>query len=225
MTLAKATPRPDRLVRRTGTWATVIVGCLAYLFAGLAAPDSNAHAVQFKSKIKTLEALPPPRAGYPVPTDENMLFYLQRSKNTNTVIYAARMTGTGVLDSKNPVDVFWRRFKTTGNKRDLKKVERKLAYGIVAEPYSKSAGAYLTHIVSYPKRKAIVKVDGDGRPVATMKLGDRTVRLSHAFADVDTSGFFPDVKSVDIYGFDVKTGKVVWEHIEPVKKDQPSSDR
>ncbi len=154
-----------------------------------------------------------------------MLFYLQRSKNTNTVIYAARMTVAGALDSKTPVDVFWRRFKTTGKKRDLKKVERKLAYGIITEPYSKSAGAFLTHIVSYPKRKAIVKVDTAGRPIATMKLGDRTVRLSHAFADVDTSGFFPDVKSVDIYGFDVDTGKVVWEHIEPVKKDQPSSDR
>ncbi len=70
-----------------------------------------------------------------------------------------------------------------------------------------------------------MKLDADGRPIATMKIGNRTVRLSHAFADVDTSGFFPDVKSVDIYGYDVDTGKVVWEHIKPKKKTQPTSDR
>ena len=79
--------------------------------------------------------------------------------------------------------------------------------------------------MSYPKRKAIVKLDSDGRPIATMKIGNRTVRLSHAFADVDTSGFFPDVRSVDIYGFDVDTGKVVWERLKPAKKDEQSSNR
>ena len=35
-----------------------------------------------------------------------MLFYLQRSTNGNTIVYAANLTKAGQLDPKAPIDAF-----------------------------------------------------------------------------------------------------------------------
>ncbi len=199
---------------RNVTLAALFAFAIAVTFGFTA---GNAHAVTFTSTVKVLDKLPEPPKGYSVPDDPNILFFLYRSKNPNTVVYAARMDGSGKLRSDTPVEAFWRRFNTNGKRKALKSSERRLAYGVVTNPAS-GDGQYLAHIVSYPKRKALVRLDDEGKPIATMRLGDRTVKLAYAYVDVDTGGFFPEVHRVDIYGYDIKTGEVVWEHLKPQKK-------
>ena len=58
--------------------------------------------------------LPAAAESFPVPVDENLIFYVQRSLNSNTIVYTARLDGDGKLDAKRPVDVFWRRFNDDG---------------------------------------------------------------------------------------------------------------
>ena len=46
----------------------------------------------YASRIKVFDE-------YPVPSDENMLFYIQKSYNTNTVVYAANIDADGKVNS------------------------------------------------------------------------------------------------------------------------------
>ena len=66
---------------------------------------------------------------FPVPKEENQIFFVQRSLNSNTIVYTARLDGEGRLDARRPVDVFWRRFNDEGERKELSKLERSLAYG------------------------------------------------------------------------------------------------
>ena len=39
---------------------------------------------------------------YPEPQDENLVFYLQRSDNTNTIVYAVNRRTDGTIDAGDP---------------------------------------------------------------------------------------------------------------------------
>src|SRR6185503_510914 len=81
---------------------------------------------------------------YPVPPQhKNSLFYLQRNKNSNTIIYEANILPNGKLDSKNPVSVFWLRYTEGGEKKELNWIQRWLAYGVDFEPAKDGSGNYI----------------------------------------------------------------------------------
>ncbi|RZJ87626.1 MAG: DUF4833 domain-containing protein [Chryseobacterium sp.] len=69
---------------------------------------------------------------YPIPTgDPNQLFYLQRTSNSNTVVYGLNYKN-GALDPEEPVNAYWIRYADQGQKSDLTFLQRHFAYGIKA---------------------------------------------------------------------------------------------
>ena len=70
------------------------------------------------------------RPEFKVPDEPNQLFYVQRSPNANTVIYAAKLDAQGNFDSRAPVEAFWRKFNIDGSKQPLNFMERMMAYGV-----------------------------------------------------------------------------------------------
>src|SRR5690606_6269383 len=58
------------------------------------------------STIAIADRMPAVRPEFPVPTDPNMIFYIQRSTNPNTVVYTANLRSDGKLDPKEPVKAF-----------------------------------------------------------------------------------------------------------------------
>ena len=179
----------------------------------LAAPPGQAGALT--GKIQILRQLPAPRADYPIPTDDDVLFYLQRSTISNTVVYAAKRDAKGDLDPNDPIEVYWRRFDTTGERRPLKFVEKMFAFGVVAEPAETGNHTFLANLVSYPNRRAVIGLDGQGKPQAILKVGDRDARLVYAYLEVDSDGWIPGVKYVDLFAIDINNGNVLWERIRP----------
>ena len=151
---------------------------------------------------------------FPVPTDKNLIFYVQRSLNSNTIVYAARIGDDGRLDTKRPVEVFWRRFNDEGERKELSSLERSMAFGVKADPVPGQPGSFMMRVVSYPKRAALLKIV-DGVPRLEMKVGGLPARLDHAYLDVDDSGSVPSVNRVDLYGLALATGAPVKESFKP----------
>ena len=151
---------------------------------------------------------------FPVPTEKNQIFYVQRSLNSNTIVYTARIGDDGKLDAKRPVDVFWRRFNDDGERKELSSIERSMAFGVKADPVLGQPGSFMLRVVSYPKRAALLRIV-DGVPRLEIKVGGVPARLDHAYLDVDDSGSVPSVKRVDLYGFDLATGAPVKESFKP----------
>lgn len=151
---------------------------------------------------------------FPIPKEENQFFYVQRSLNANTIVYTARLDGEGRLDARRPVDVFWRRFNDDGERKELSKLERSLAFGVRADPAPGQPGAFVMRVVSYPKRSAVLKLV-DGVPRLEAKVTGEPSRLDHAYLEVDESGSVPSVTRVDLYGYSLATGKLVKESFIP----------
>jgi hypothetical protein len=72
----------------------------------------------------------------------------------------------------------------------------------------------MIRVVSYPKRAALLKIV-DGVPRLEMKVAGVAAKLDHAYLDVDDSGSVPSVNRVDLYGFDLATGKPLKESFKP----------
>lgn len=151
---------------------------------------------------------------FPVPHEDNQIFYVQRSLNSNTIVYTARLDGAGRLDAKRPVDVYWRRYNDAGERKELSTVERSLAFGVKADPVAGQPGSFMMRVVSYPKRPALLKIV-DGVPRLEAKVAGEPSRLDHAYLEVDDSGRVPSVTRVDLYGYSLATGQPVKESFIP----------
>ena len=67
---------------------------------------------------------------FPVPSGgAKQLFFLQRTPNSNNIIYELNYKD-GVVDKEDPIPVFWIRYKEEGQKEDLNYIQRKFAYGV-----------------------------------------------------------------------------------------------
>lgn len=170
---------------------------------------------------KQLAFIPP---DYPVPPKSNtLLFYLQRSNNSNTVVYEANLRENGELDQDDPVKVYWIRYNTNGERRALKTTERLFAFGVVSEKIRRND--FRVHVVSYEARKARVFIDTDGKPKATMNVAGRPAILRWAYVTVDNDGVTPSVLAVDVFGEDMVTGKMLHERITPRENDLANDER
>ncbi len=165
------------------------------------------------SSVELLDELPVVRPEFPVPDEPGMLFYLQRSTNSNTVVYAANFRDDGTLDPDEPVIAYWRRFNTTGERKALKMVEDNFAFGIRAQATG-DPNVFKLYVVSYPERMATLKLVEPGRVNVTATAGERVFRPLYAYVDVNEDGFMPSVREVRVIGRDIATGKALVERIQ-----------
>jgi len=160
-----------------------------------------------------IHAAPP--ESYPVPPEtEQLLFYLQRSANSNTIIYDANLQTDGKLNSKQPVKVYWLRYNTTGERRKLNFAERNFAYGLNFEPTEKP-GVYLVNLMAYSERDITVFVGADGNVEAHTIINGQAARLKRIYIDVSGSGFWSSVNSIELTGVALHNGKEITERFDP----------
>ncbi len=187
---------------------------------------ADALALTIESKVDVLDTKPVVRPEFPVPDDKNLLFYIQRSTNSNTIVYVADLAGSGQLENAFSVRAYWRRFNTTGETKPLNYLEEKLAFGIVTSPSSKEKNAFNIHLTSFPQRVAVVKLDERRTAIAITNMGRHRARLLYAYVAVDESSIFPWVNYVDLFGIDLESGKFLRERLRPVGRQvEPPATR
>jgi hypothetical protein len=151
----------------------------------------------------------------PVGSD-NMLFYLQRSKNTNTVVYEAQVNQAGQLTGDVPVRAYWRDFELGENVRnDLNYVENKMAYGVETEELKDGSGTYLMRLKAFKERAVTVAKNKLGRYEGLMEINGRKAILKRIFIEAKEGLMTPTVVHVDLFGIDPETGESVFERILP----------
>ena len=83
------------------------------------------------------------RSEYPIPTKSNeLLFYIQRNLNKNTIIYDANFDKNGFLIEDNPINVYWIEYEKSGQKLELGKIEKIYAYGVKCSKSGVSKNEY-----------------------------------------------------------------------------------
>ena len=143
---------------------------------------------------------------FQVPSEPNMLFYLQRTPNENTVIYAVRPAPL-----KEPIDIYWKRHRFDWRREELNYIQRTFAYGMKV----KDKGDRLEmRSVAYDKFPIIVYKHADGQlqDKAFLVVNDHAIILHRIFIAINGGTFwFPNVEHVEFSGIDPRTNSPVVE--------------
>ena len=172
----------------------------------------GAQARTFTSTVTESAAIAQMRPEFKRPDEPNQLFYVQRSPNSNTVIYAARLDAKGMPDPREPVEGFWRKFNIDGSRQPLNFIERMMAYGVKQARTDKNGVTTFT-IAALPERRITLNLDAAGKPQALMQAGQHTIKLSYVYLHVVEGGLMPEVPRLDIFGTDIASGKAIHEHL------------
>jgi len=149
---------------------------------------------------------------YPVPpkTPER-LFYIQRNHNENTIVYDARFDRSGNLDKNHPVHVYWIRYQEQGQVMPLRTIEKLFAYGVKTYPVNGKPGEYKVELVATDKRDFLLKQIAPFKARIYTQINGHEAVLDHLYIYADNSGVWPKVIYVELFGYNSKTGKKVYE--------------
>lgn len=149
---------------------------------------------------------------FPVPKLPNLLFYIQRDPNTNTICYELNVNDQGQLDEENPVHPFWIRYPEGGVRKELNYLQRKFAYGIIVKKAGKDY--FQLKSVAYSKTPLYLKKGTNNKYQVYMAINQKQCVLTKIFVRIDGGTFWvPNVKYIEVTGTDPSTGKTVVERI------------
>ncbi|MBI5915973.1 MAG: DUF4833 domain-containing protein [Bacteroidetes bacterium] len=178
-------------------------------FSGILALPLSAQS-NTKAEPSALLSRP---ADFPTPPKTNKsLFFIQRNKNKNTIVYDANLKA-GKFDSSKPIDAYWQRYASTGLRGELTWTQKTFAYGYSSKKDAVGNGYYIT-LTAYDKRKIHLQLDSKGQPFATMLINGKNCRLNYIWVFADNSSKWPDVIHVDLHGTELGTSKKQTERIQ-----------
>jgi hypothetical protein len=148
------------------------------------------------------------------PLTADRLFYVQRTPNSNTIVYDINRDKNGKPDTEEPVKVYWIKYNEKGQKEDLNYIQRKFAYGLNFKPLGNDN--YDIRFVSYKKFKLTLMKTDDGKYHIFAVISQKQVILDHIFVKIEGGTFWiPNVAYVEVEGTNPKTGREMVERFKP----------
>ena len=155
---------------------------------------------------------------FPKPENiENMLFYVQRTMNINTLIYELNLDENKELNPTDPIKIHWINYATDKSSDALNYVQRKYAYGIDIKLIDAEKKSYCFNFVSYKKKKLyLIKSTIDNKYHVFCDINNRLVTLDRIFIQIEGGSFWvPHVRYIDISGKDLTKNEDVAERVIP----------
>ncbi len=141
---------------------------------------------------------------YPVPSRaDDLLFYIQRNHNLNTVIYSLNKNLDGLVNTDYPMSVNWVRYSDTGEKKKLNFIQNKLAFGYRSTMINDSAFEF--KFVSYDQKSFYISKDECDNFRVLTRINKRMSYLTNVYAYAEDFGLFPSVKYIEFYGVDLES--------------------
>lgn len=157
-------------------------------------------------------------ASFPVPPTNNaMLFYLQRTTNINTIVYALNYDSQKNLKESEPVKVYWIRYDDPGAPvKDLNYIQKKFAYGIKSQKSGKES--WDLKMVAYDKLPLSLRKGNQNEYRVFVTIKQKEYIFKKAYIKVDGGSFWsPNIPYIDIYAQDEATGKKITHRINNPK--------
>lgn len=158
-----------------------------------------------------------PQDTFPVPVNiKNQLFYLQRTTNTNTVVYALNINSKGVLNESTPVKVFWIRYPEGGMQKDLNFIQKAFAYGTISK--KNKDGSFTIQLVAYKKKVFVLKKSAlDSTYKLYTQINNKESEIKRIFIKIDPGGtlFNPNIAYIEMKGMEAINNKPIMERFKP----------
>jgi hypothetical protein len=155
---------------------------------------------------------------FPEPKDvKNLLFYVQRTINTNTLIYSLNLNDKKELNEKTPIKIYWIDYASDSRTEPLNYIQLKYAYGIDIQLVDNVKKVYCFNFVSYKKKQIfLMKSPVDNSYKAYSLINNKLIVLESIFIKMEVGNFWtPKVEYIDVTGRDQSKNEVVTERIIP----------
>jgi len=151
---------------------------------------------------------------FPVPRgNPKQLFFLQRSQNTNTVVYELNIKN-GVVDSIAPVHIFWICYAEKSQKEELTSLQRQHAYGLITTYISKDH--YELRFIANKKYVMQLMKGPDHIFHVYDQINGKRAILSSIYLQINGGSLFsPHIEYIMTKGFDAETGAAMTEKTRP----------
>lgn len=154
------------------------------------------------------------RSDYPIPPKtKELLLYIQRNHNKNTIIYNANFDKNGNLIEDNPINVYWIRYEENEQRMELKSVEKIFAYGVKCSKINTLNNQYKVKLVADEDRDFRLKQIAPFKAAIYTLINSKPSQLDHLYINADNSGIWPKVKYIELFGKDIATGEKTYEKI------------
>jgi len=152
---------------------------------------------------------------YPAPPENtNLLFYVQRDPNANTVMYDLNIDKNGDVDTETPMHIYWIKYAEKGQKEELNYIQRKFAYGVNTKKITNEQ--YDVRFVSYKKLPLILKKASDNKYHIFVTADQKQIMLNRIFVKVEGGSFWvPNIVYVELKGTEQTTGKEITHRFKP----------
>ncbi len=160
-------------------------------------------------------------AEFPVPNGkENMLFYVQRTFNKNTLIYELNLTKHNTVNVVEPVKIYWVNYATDGKEEQLNYIQKKYAYGLEHQMTDLVKQTFCLNFVSYKKQLLyLIKNERTQKYGIYTKVNKTTIRVERIFVNIEGGSFwFPKVTHILLSGVNAANGEPVTEKIIPIRE-------
>ncbi|MBB6271984.1 hypothetical protein HDF26_002441 [Pedobacter cryoconitis] len=144
---------------------------------------------------------------------ENLLFFIQKSPDANTVVYELNLNEDGTLCTQDPVKVSWIRYAEDGKREELTSIERKHVYGVQSQDLGNDE--YEIHLMAYTKLPLYLRrSQTDNKYKIYIKDEGLPYLLKRAFIKLDRCSFwYPKVRYIDLVAVDTANGKEILRRI------------
>ncbi len=204
----KALEQKDREMNKHRQAAVIAVMISAFVSLFAVSQKSYAKTNPMPGVVNEVDTFPVPKG------IANLMFYVQRTPNTNTIAYELNYKDGLSLDEENPIHIYWIRYQEGGVKKDLNYIQRKFAYGLHIKKLA--ASNYELRFVSYDKHPMYLKKATDGKYYVFTDIQKRQAVLKRIYLKIDGGTFWsPNVLYIELKGYDAATGKDIIERIKP----------
>ena len=150
---------------------------------------------------------------YPAPPESaNLLFYIQRNHNQNTIAYEINRLHDGRINEEYPMHVFWIRYSDQGEQKELNFIQNKLAYGYLSKKIS--CKCFEFSFVSYEEKKFYIDQKPCGNFAVYTKINGENALLTNVYVFAEDLGIFPKVKYLEFYGYSAKNSIPLYQKIK-----------
>ena len=172
-------------------------------------------SIGFCAKGQTLKPYSGPM---PVPpANENMLFYLQRTIDINTLIYEINYNQNGEINKNKPIKIYWIDFAKGAEITPLTFPQKMFAYGIDHTVTDEKEKIFKINLVSYKKIVMYLKPTGKNGTYQThITLNGIECILTNILVHIVGGTYMnPNVSDIELLGKNLKTGKKIIEKFKP----------
>lgn len=154
---------------------------------------------------------------FPVPTGfKNMLFYVQRSINVNTIVYELNTSHNGEINKVEPIKYYWVNYSGASDIEPLNYIQKKYAYGLEVKLLDSEKLNYCFNFVSYKKQVLYLINTGDKHYKVYSNFNGKMVVVNRIYVHIEGGGFWtPKIKYIEVLATDPQKNETVKEKIIP----------